>query len=215
MNGRSHEPATYLFFCTAAVARTLSTAMVCLVSIHPQRLRRIPSPTIQLIPFRRWAHRAFMIIATRSDVLVYSTPPLQEEIEITGPVKLILFAASSAPDTDFTARLIDVAPNGYAANLCEGIIRGRYRDSARRGTLMEPGRPYKFTIDLVATSNLFQRGHRIRLEVSSSNFPRFDRNLNAGGPVADASEPRTARQTVFHDRELPSHLLLPLIGEAR
>lgn len=154
-------------------------------------------------------------VETRSDVLVYSTPPLEEEVEVTGPVKLILFAASSAPDTDFTARLIDVAPNGYAANLCEGIIRGRYRDSARCGTLMEPGRPYKFTIDLVATSNLFQRGHRIRLEVSSSNFPRFDRNLNTGGPVADAFEPRTARQTVFHDSELPSHLLLPVIGEAR
>lgn len=152
-------------------------------------------------------------VETRADVLIYSTPPLAEEIEVIGPVKLILFAASSAPDTDFTARLIDVAPNGYAANLCEGIVRARYRDTARRSTLMEPGRPYQFTIDLVATSNLFQRGHRIRLEVSSSNFPHFDRNLNTGGPVAESSEPRVARQTVFHDSSLPSHLLLPIIND--
>ncbi len=154
-------------------------------------------------------------VETRSDVLIYSTPPLEEEIEVTGPVKLILFAASSAPDTDFTARLLDVAPNGYAANLCEGIVRARYRDTPRRSSLMEPGRPYQFTIDLVTTSNLFQRGHRIRLEVSSSNFPRFDRNLNTGAPVAESSEPRIARQTVFHDSALPSHLLLPINSEAR
>jgi putative CocE/NonD family hydrolase len=152
-------------------------------------------------------------VETRSDVLIYSTPPLEEEIEVTGPVKLILFAASSAPDTDFTAKLIDVAPNGYAANLCEGILRARYRDTARRSTLMEPGGPYLFTIDLVATSNLFQRGHRIRLEVSSSNFPRFDRNLNTGAPVAESSEPSIARQTVFHDSALPSHVLLPIIND--
>jgi putative CocE/NonD family hydrolase len=113
----------------------------------------------------------------------------------------------------FTAKLIDVAPNGYAANLCEGIVRARYRDSARRGTLIEPGRPYQFTIDLVATRNLFQRGHRIRLEVSSSNFPRFDRNLNTGAPVAVSSEPRIARQTVYHDSGLSSHLQLPIIND--
>ncbi len=152
-------------------------------------------------------------VETRADVLIYSTPPLKEEVEVTGPVKLILFAASSAPDTDFTARLIDVAPSGYAANLCEGIARARYRDTWRHSTLMEPGRPYQFTIDLVATSNLFRRGHQIRLEVSSSNFPRFDRNLNTGGPVAETSEPRVARQTIFHDSDRPSHLLLPIISE--
>ena len=152
-------------------------------------------------------------VETRSDVLIYSTPPLEKEIEVTGPVKLILFAASSAPDTDFTAKLIDVAPNGYAANLCEGILRASYRDTARRSGLMKPGRPYQFTIDLVATSNLFQRGHRIRLEVSSSNFPRFDRNLNTGLPVAESSEPSIAQQTVFHDSALPSHVLLPIIND--
>jgi putative CocE/NonD family hydrolase len=148
-----------------------------------------------------------------TDVLIYSTPPLEEELEVTGPVKLILFAACSAPDTDFTAKLIDVAPSGYAANLCAGILRARYRDTVRRSSLMEPGRQYQFTIDLVATSNLFQRGHRIRLEVSSSNFPRLDRNLNTGAPVAESSEPRIARQTVFHDSALPSHVLLPIISD--
>ena len=154
-------------------------------------------------------------VETRSDVLIYSTSPLEEEIEVTGPVKLILFAAISAPDTDFTARLIDVAPNGYAANLCEGIVPARYRDTPRRSSLIEPGGSYQLTIDLVATSNLFQRGHRIRLEVYRSNFPRFDRNLNTDAPVAESSEPRIARQTVFHDSDLPSHLLLPVISEAR
>jgi uncharacterized protein len=148
---------------------------------------------------------------SRSDVLVYSTPPLEEDIEVTGRVELILFAASSAPDTDFTAKLIDVAPNGYAANLCDGIVRARYRDAPSGGMRLEPDRPYRFTIDLIATSNLFQRGHRIRLEVSSSDFPRFDRNLNSGEPVAESSEPRVARQSVFHDGELSSYLLLPIV----
>jgi len=153
-------------------------------------------------------------IETRSDVLVYSTPPLEEDLEVTGPVKVVLFASSSARDTDFTATLIDVAPSGYAANLCEGILRARYRDTPRRGSLMDPGIPYEFTIDLIATSNLFQRGHRIRLEISSSNFHRFDRNLNTGTPVADSSEARTAQQTVFHDGRHQSHVLLPIIKEA-
>jgi putative CocE/NonD family hydrolase len=152
-------------------------------------------------------------VETRADVLIYSTPPLEEQVEVTGPVKLILYGASSAPDTDFTANLIDVAPNGYAANLCDGILRARYRDAARRSGLMEPGRPYQFTIDLIATSNLFQRGHRIRLEVSSSNFPRFDRNLNTGAPVAESSEPRIALQTIFHNSEHASRLLLPIISD--
>jgi putative CocE/NonD family hydrolase len=149
-------------------------------------------------------------VETRADFLIYS-PPLEDEIEVTGPVKVILFAESSASDTDFTATSIDVAPNGYAANLCEGIIRACYRDTPRRSILMEPGGPYQFTIDLVATGNMFQRGHRIRLEVSSSNFPRFDHNLNTGGPVAEASEPRIARQMVFHQSDLPSHLRLPIV----
>jgi putative CocE/NonD family hydrolase len=130
---------------------------------------------------------------------------------VTGPVKVILFASSLAPDTDFTAKLVDVAPSGYAANLCEGIIRARYRNTLRGAELMEPGHPYEFTIDLIATSNVFLRGHRIRLEISSSNFPRFDRNPNRPEPVALAREVQVAEQTVFHDGEHLSQVLLPII----
>src|SRR5205807_7154673 len=107
----------------------------------------------------------------RTDVLVYTSPPLREPLEVTGPVQLVLHASSSAPDTDFTAKLLDVAPNGYAANLCEGILRARYRTSQETPELMEPGRPYALTIDMLMTSNLFQPGHQIRVEVSSSSFP--------------------------------------------
>ncbi|HWH68000.1 MAG TPA: CocE/NonD family hydrolase, partial [Candidatus Sulfotelmatobacter sp.] len=118
----------------------------------------------------------------RADVLVYSTPPLEQAVEVTGPVKLILFAASSARDTDFTAKLVDVHPDGKPFNLCDGILRARYRQGRDKPALLEPGQVQRFEIDLWVTSNLFQRGHRIRLEVSSSNFPRFDRNPNSGKP---------------------------------
>src|SRR5713226_3549627 len=114
----------------------------------------------------------------RSDVLVFSSPILQGEMEVTGPISVELYASSSAVDTDFTAKLIDVRPDGYAQNLTDGILRARYRNSQEKPELMEPGHIYKFTIDLWATSNVFLAGHRLRLEVSSSNFPRFDRNLN-------------------------------------
>jgi uncharacterized protein len=150
-------------------------------------------------------------VETRHDVLVYSTSPLEHEVEVTGPVKVILYASSSAADTDFTAKLVDVAPNGYAANLCEGIIRARYRNSLRCAELLEPGRPYEFTIDLVGTSNLFRRGHQMRLEISSSNFPRFDRNPNQAESIALAREVKAAEQAIFHDANHLSHLLLPII----
>ena len=107
----------------------------------------------------------------RSEVLVYSTPPLSEALEVTGPVTVVLYASSSAPDTDFTAKLVDVAPNGYAANLCDGLIRARYRNSMSHPELMQPGEVCEFTIDLQGTGNVFLAGHQIRLEISSSNFP--------------------------------------------
>lgn len=147
----------------------------------------------------------------RSDVLVYTTPTLATDVEVTGPIQLILWAASSATDTDFTGKLVDVHPDGRAYNLCEGILRARYRHGHARPTLLTPGRPERFEIDLWVTSNLFKRGHRIRLEVSSSNFPRFDRNPNSGLPFGTDPVLRPARQTVFHDRQHPSHLLLPII----
>jgi putative CocE/NonD family hydrolase len=150
-------------------------------------------------------------VEARSDVLVYTTPPLTEALEVTGPVTVVLHASSSAPDTDFTAKLVDVAPNGYAANLCDGIIRARYRNSAAHPELMQPGEAYQFTIDLNGTGNLFRPGHQIRLEISSSNFPKFDRNLNTGEAAALDRNPRPAMQTVFHDANNPSYVLLPVI----
>lgn len=147
----------------------------------------------------------------RQDVLVYSTPPLQADVEVTGPVKLVLWAASSARDTDFTAKLVDVHPDGKAFNLCDGILRARYRNGREQATLLEPGKAERFEIDLWVTSNVFKAGHRIRLEVSSSNFPRFDRNPNTGHDFGADAELVTAKQTVFHDREHPSLLLLPVI----
>ncbi len=150
-------------------------------------------------------------VEEREDVLVYTTPVLEQDVEVTGPVKLILWAASSARDTDFTGKLVDVHPDGKAYNLCDGIIRAQYRNGMDKPTLLEPGQATRFDIDLWVTSNVFKRGHRIRLEVSSSNFPRFDRNPNSGKPFGTDTELLTAHQTVFHDGEHASHLVLPII----
>src|SRR5262249_5072837 len=150
-------------------------------------------------------------VEERPDVLVYTSDPIEQPLEITGPVSVTLWASSTAADTDFTAKLIDVHPDGYAQNLLDGIIRARYRESGSQPQLMEPGKPYQFTIDLWATSNVFRRGHRIRLEISSSNFPRFDRNLNTGDRFGEGTKCVPAHQTVFHQTEMPSHVLLPLI----
>ena len=150
-------------------------------------------------------------VEERRDVLVYSTAPLEHDLEVTGPVRLDFFASSSAVDTDFTAKLVDVYSDGTAINLCEGILRARYRDSRESPTLLTPGQVYPLTIDLWATSNVFKAGHRIRLEVSSSNFPRFDRNLNTGEPAATSERMATATNIILHDSEHPSALLLPLI----
>ena len=147
----------------------------------------------------------------RPDVLVYTTPPLERDVEVTGPVKAVVYAASSARDTDFTAKLVDVYPNGYAMNVAQGIQRARYRDSWDTPTLLEPGKVYEYTIDLWSTSNRFQKGHRIRLEIASSNFPQFDRNPNTGNAFGQDAELQTAEQTIYHDREHPSHILLPVI----
>jgi len=147
----------------------------------------------------------------RDDVLVYSTAPLEQEVEITGPVKLILHAASSALDTDFSAKLVDVHPDGKAYNLCDGIVRARYRHGIEKPALLKPGKAEQYEIDLWVTSNVFKPGHRIRLEVSSSNFPRFDRNPNSGKSFGTDTELLSAKQTVFHDAEHPSRLVLPVI----
>lgn len=150
-------------------------------------------------------------IEDRPDVLVYSTPPLPRATEVTGPISVTLWAASSAPDTDFTAKLVDVCEDGCARNLTDGIIRARYRDSMSAPTLLEPGRPYRYSIDLWATSNVFAAGHRIRLEISSSNFPRFDRNGNTGGDLAAETQLQPALQTILHDAAHPSCVTLPIV----
>jgi len=152
------------------------------------------------------------VVENRDDVLVYSTPAFAEDTEVTGPISLELFAKPSAVDTDFTAKLVDVAPDGFARNLTEGILRARYRDSQEKPTLMNPGQVYKFTIDLWSTSNVFLKGHTLRLEVSSSNFPRFDRNLNTGEQASTGRNFVSATNTIYHDAEHPSVLVLPMVA---
>jgi hypothetical protein len=150
-------------------------------------------------------------VEARADVLVYTSAVVTDALEVTGPVVVTLHAASSAPDTDFTAKLVDVRPDGYAQNLADGIARARYRDSRETPTPLTPGEVSRFTIDLWATSHVFLPGHRIRVEISSSNFPRFDRNLNTGGDQATGTRWQAAYQTVFHDARYPSHVVLPVI----
>jgi uncharacterized protein len=150
-------------------------------------------------------------VEQRDDVLVYSSPPLDHDLEVTGPIRLEFFAASSAVDTDFTAKLVDVFPDGTAINLTEGILRARYRDSQVTAAPLVRGQCYLLSIDLWSTSNVFRAGHRVRLELSSSNFPRFDRNLNTGDLAANSTKWLTATNTIFHDKTHPSALILPVI----
>jgi putative CocE/NonD family hydrolase len=175
-----------------------------------------PVPTIGGPLCCDWEHlgpgpRDQRAVEGRVDVLVYSTPPLAQDLETTGPVQLELFAKSSVIDTDFTAKLVDVWPNGFAQNLTEGIVRARYRNSQVKPDLINPGEIYKFTIDLWSTSHVFLRGHHLRLEISSSNFPRFDRNLNTGQEGGTAGKPMSATNTVYHDTAHPSALILPIV----
>lgn len=150
-------------------------------------------------------------IEQREDVLVYSVPPLEREVEVTGPITVTLWAATSARDTDFTAKLVDVCDHGCARNLTDGVIRARYRESMSDPTPVEPGKAYCYTIDLWATSNVFKAGHSIRLEISSSNFPRFDRNTNTGNVIAQDSSFKPALQAILHDAQHPSHVTLPIV----
>jgi hypothetical protein len=165
------------------------------VAMHPPRVGPYDQTSIEL----------------RSDVLVYSTPRLEEDVEVTGPIVLKLFAATDRRDTDFTGKLVDVDPAGYAKILVEGIIRGRYNKTFQRQNMLTPGAVTEFYVDLWSTSNLFKRGHRIRLEVSSSNFPKYDRNPNTGHAFGVDADVVLAKQTVFHDRLRRSHLVLPVI----
>ena len=156
-------------------------------------------------------------LAERDDVLVFQSEPLLEDVEVTGPLVVTLWVSSDCPDTDFTAKLIDVYPpnedypDGFAMNLTDGIIRCRYRDSWEVPSMMEPGQRYEVTIEAFPTSNLFKAGHRIRLDISSSNYPHFDLNFNTGEPEGLATHARVATNTVWMDAVGPSHVVLPIV----
>ena len=144
-------------------------------------------------------------------MLTYTTDPLERDLTVVGPVRAVLHGLSSAPDTDWVVRLCDVWPDGRSLSVCDGILRARFRDSLERPTLLHPGRLYRFEVDLWATAQVFAAGHRIRVQVTSSDFPRYDRNLNTGGPFGEEVRGRAAVNTVFHDAARASHVVLPVL----
>jgi len=150
-------------------------------------------------------------VQRRQDVLTYTSEPLDHDLDVVGPLRMVLYASSSAVDTDFAARLSDVFPDGRAIQLQNGVLRARYRNISGEPELLEPGRVYRLEIDLWATANRFAAGHRLRVDLSSADFPRFDRNTNRGGAPGD---PPSARQTVYHDPDHPSHLLMYTLSDA-
>lgn len=177
-----------------------------------------PMPTLggniccSTVPAGPWDQRKAEL---RTDVLVYTTPVLTQAVEVTGPILMKLFAATSAKDTDWTAKLVDVHPDGYAQNIQDGIIRARYRNGKLApASLLDENKVYEYNIDLWATSNVFLPGHQIRLEISSSNFPRFDRNLNTGEDPFTGTRMQKAQQTIYHSARYPSHIVLPIIPRA-
>ncbi|MDX2030590.1 MAG: CocE/NonD family hydrolase [Blastocatellia bacterium] len=150
-------------------------------------------------------------LAQRGDILVYNSEPLAQPLAIAGPVKMKLFAATDGPDTDWVVKLIDVHPNGFAMNVCEGILRARYRKGVSNPEMLTPNEVYEFEIDLVGTANVFLPGHRIRVDVTSSHFPQFDRNPNTGEAFGASARVRVAGQTIHHSAARASHILLPVV----
>lgn len=163
------------------------------------------------------AQKPWLPLKARSDVLVFQTAPLATDVEVTGPITVQLYVSSTAVDTDFTAKLVDVYPpsqdypGGYEMNLTDGIVRARYRDRPDRQGLMQPGRIYEITVTPFPTANVFKKGHRIRIDISSSNFPRFDVNPNTGEPLGLHRRTISADNTLYHDADHPSHVILPII----
>ena len=157
------------------------------------------------------------LLADRADVLVFQTEPLAEDLEVTGAIDVNLWISSSAVDTDFTAKLLDIYPpsddypDGYHLNIADSIIRARYRNGFDRGEMVEPGRVYRVRIALPPTSNLFKAGHCIRIDIAGSNFPRFDVNPNTGEPMGRHTRTVEARNTVYVDRDRSSHVVLPIV----
>ncbi len=152
-------------------------------------------------------------IEMRADVLVYSSDVLSGDLEVTGPITATLYVSSSAPDTDFAVKLVDVHPDGTAMYVQEGFLRARYREGFDRKIFMRPGEVYKIPLVVESTGNLFKAGHRIRVEVTSSNFPRVDRNLNTGGNNWDETEWVVAENVIHHSAEYPSHIVLPIVPQ--
>ena len=163
-----------------------------------------------------WNWQQPLPLSARNDVLVFQTPPLEQDTEVTGEIEARLWISSTAPDTDFTAKLLDVYPadedwpGGFDLNITDGIARSRFRESDKEEKLMTPGEVCPLTIRLYPTSNIFKKGHRIRVDISSSNFPRFDVNPNTGEPLGDHRRVQTAVNTVWHDHERPSQIVLPM-----
>ncbi|MCI0662737.1 MAG: CocE/NonD family hydrolase [Acidobacteria bacterium] len=155
------------------------------------------------------------VIENRKDILVYTSPSLNEPLSIAGPVKMKLYAATDGPDTDWVIKLIDVYPDGLSINVAEGILRARYRKGTDKMELLKPGEVYEFEIDLVGTANVFLPGHRIRVDITSSHFPQFDRNPNTGEPFGMSAKVRLAKQTIYHTLQQPSHILLPVVAHPK
>jgi len=160
-------------------------------------------------------------LRARSDVVVFQTEPLGEDVEVVGPITVHLFASSSALDTDFTAKLVDVYPPsedfpaGFDLNLTDGIVRARYRDTPERAELMTPGEIYEFVVEPFPTANVFKKGHRIRIDISSSNFPRFDLNPNTGEPLGTSRRMIPADNSIHHDERHASYVVLPIAPSGR
>ena len=150
-------------------------------------------------------------IEHRNDILIYNTESLENDIEVTGPIEMLLYASTDCKDTDFTCKLIDVFPDGKSINIAQGIQRARYRDSWENPELLDSGKIYKFNIDMWSSSNYFFKNHKIRIEISSSNFPQFDRNPNTGNEFGIDTELKIANQNVFHNKSYDSHIILPII----
>jgi len=167
-------------------------------------------------PSRFFGSKNGLRLSVRDDVVTFQTPLLEKNVEVTGPIEMHLWASSSAVDTDFTAKVLDVYPpspdfpEGLDINITDSIIRARYRNGFQRSELMTEGEAYEFVFQLYPTSNVFAKGHRIRLDISSSNWPRFDVNHNTGGSLGIDRTYKTAKQTVYHSADYPSHIVLPI-----
>lgn len=177
---------------------------------HPDSYIYDPNdPIPSLITYPELGPRDHRSVEGRT--LTYTSDILEKDLAVVGPIKAVLYSLSSAPDTDWVVRLCDVWPDGRSMSVCDGILRARYRHSLERAELITPGQIYRFEVDMLATAQVFQAGHRVRVQVTSSDFPRYDRNLNTGGPFGEEVRGQVAVNTVFHDALRPSHILLPVM----